>query len=100
MIVYTGPLDDTPALILFARREADKLRSLRKLIVTRNGTTLRDVNGNGIEFPGLTCGCEGLERLLQEFGIIFPTVELHNPDSMPNGVREFDLSACWTWGYG
>ena len=100
MIVYTGPVDDTHEVVQFVRREVDKLRSLRKMIVSREGTVLQDVNGNGIEFPGLTYGCAGLDRLLQEFGIVFPTRILHDPNAMPNGIREFDLSACWTWGYG
>ena len=100
MIVYTGPIDDPHEVIQFVRHEVDKLRSLRKMVVSREGTVLQDVNGNGIELPGLTCGCPVLDRLLQEFGIVFPTRILHDPKAMANGIREFDLSACWTWGYG
>ena len=100
MIVYTGPVDDTRQLIQFVRSNVDMLRSLRKMVVTREGTALQDVNGTAISFPGLTYGCKGLERLLQEFGIVFPTKVLHDPNSVPNGIREFDLSACWTWGHG
>jgi len=100
MIVYAGSVDDTHELIQFVRREVDNLKTLRKLIVSREGTVLQDVNGNGIEFPGLTCGSTSLDRLLQEFGVVFPSKILHDPDATPNGIREFDLSACWTWGYG
>jgi len=100
MIVYAGSVDDTHKLIQFVRREADNLKTLRKLIVSREGTVLQDVNGNGIEFPGLTCGSATLDRLLQEFGVVFPSKILHDPNATPNGIREFDLSACWTWGYG
>jgi len=100
MIVYAGSVDDTHELIQFVRREVDNLKTLRKLIVSRERTVLQDVNGNGIEFPGLTYGCAALSRLLQEFGVVFPSKILHDPNATPNGIREFDLSACWTWGYG
>jgi hypothetical protein len=41
-----------------------------------------------------------LGRLLQEFGVVFPHKVLHDPNATPDGIREFDLSACWTWGHG
>ena len=100
MIVYTGPIDDSRELIQFLRRERNKLRLLRKLVVSRDNTVIRDVNGEGIEFPGLTYGCAVLDELLRELGIVFPFKTLHDPESTPDGIREFVLSACWTWGHG
>jgi hypothetical protein len=100
MIVYEGPVDDSHHLIQFFRREVNKLRTLRKLVVSREGSSILDVNGDRMEFPGLTYGCPVLNRLLAELGIVFPAKTLHDPDSTPNGVREFDLSASWTWGHG
>ena len=99
-IVYTGAVDDPHEVIQFLRREGKRLRPLRTLTVSREGTVVRDVNGDGIEFPGLTHGCSVLNRLLQELGIVFPSKILHDSNSTPDGVREFDLSACWTWGHG
>src|SRR4051812_31647060 len=100
MIIYPGSAEDTHAIIQFFRREVDNLQSLRKLVVSRDGSRVLDVNGNGIEFPGLTYGCPSLNRLVKELGIQFPTDTLHNPNSTPDGVREITLSACWTWGHG
>jgi hypothetical protein len=99
MAAYTGPLDDCDQLIRFFREEAAKLRSLRKLIVSPSGTVIRDVNGEGMEFPGLTYGAEGLEALLRELGVIFVPKVLHDPNATPNGIKEFRLSARWTWGH-
>ena len=99
MVVYTGPLEDTHALIQFFRREAAKLRILRKLIVTREKTVVLDVNKDGIEFPGLTYGCATLEELLRELGVIFTPASLHDPNATPGGIKEFRLSARWTWGH-
>jgi hypothetical protein len=99
MIVYSGPLDDSRELIQFFRREAAKLRSLRRLIVSRERTIVRDVNGDGIEFPGLTYGSATLEDLLRELEVIFSPQTLHNPNTTPNGVKEYRLSARWTWGH-
>src|SRR5438094_10276890 len=100
MIVYTGSIDDPHELIQFFRREVNNMRALRKLVVSREGSSVQDVNGDRMEFPGLTCGCPVLELLVSELGIVFPTKTLHDPNSTPTGIREFDLSACWTWGHG
>lgn len=99
MVVYTGSVEDSRELIQFLRREAEKLRNLRRLIVTREKTVVRDVNGDGLEFPGLTYGSAVLEELLRELGVIFSPQALHNPNATPDGVKEFRLSARWTWGH-
>jgi hypothetical protein len=99
MVVYTGSLEDSHELIQFFRREAAKLREMRKLIVSREKTVVRDVNGDSLEFPGLTYGSANLEELLRELGVIFNPQSLHNPNATPDGVKEFRLSARWTWGH-
>jgi hypothetical protein len=99
MVVYTGSLDDYQELVRFFRREAANLRILRKLIVSPDKTVVRDVNGDGIEFPGLTYGSPALEELLREVGVIFTPETLHNPAAAPGGVKEFRLSARHPWGH-
>jgi hypothetical protein len=99
MVVYTGPVEDSRELIQFFRREAAKLRILRKLIVSPDKTVVKDVNGDSLEFPGLTYGCPSLEELLRELGVIFTPQKLHDPNATPGGVKEFSLSARWTWGH-
>jgi hypothetical protein len=99
MIVYTGRLDDIQALIQFFRRESASMRSLRKLIVSREKTIVRDVNSDEMEFPGLTYGHPALDALLEELGVIFTPATLHNPDATPNGIKEFRLSARHPWGH-
>jgi hypothetical protein len=98
MLVYTGSLDDTHQFVQSLRRETAKLRALRKLIITRERTILWDVNKDGIEFPGLTFGSPTLEVLLEELGVVFTPQTLHNPNATPSGVKEFALSARYTWG--
>jgi hypothetical protein len=98
MIVYTGTLDESREVIRFFRRESAKLRSLRKLVVSRERTVVLDVNGDGIEFPGLTYGSATLEELLRELGVIFTPQVLHDANVTPDGVKEFRLSARWNWG--
>jgi hypothetical protein len=99
MTVYPGSIEDERELILFFRNEAAKLRNLRKLIITREKTSVLDVNGDAIEFPGLTYGSKVLERLLQEVGVVFTPATLHNADATPTGVKEFRLSVRHTWGH-
>jgi hypothetical protein len=99
MIVYTGSLEDSHELIQFLRRETVNLRALRKLVISRNKTVVRDVNGDGIEFPGLTYGCATLEMVLREVGVVFTPATLHNPNATADGVKEFVLSARNPWGH-
>ena len=99
MIVYSNSLEDAHGLIQFFRSNAATLRNLRKIIITREKTTVLDVNGDGIEFPGLTYGSPVLEELMRELGVIFNPVNLHNPNATPSGKKEFDLSGRWTWGH-
>src|SRR5437763_5928543 len=98
MIIYTGSIQEPDELIQFFRREAANLRALRKLIVSRDKTVVRDVNGEGIEFPGLTYGSATLEALLRELGVVFTPQTLHNPNATADGVKEFTLSARTPWG--
>jgi hypothetical protein len=99
MIVYTGSVEDSSDLIQFFRREVGKLKALRKLVVNNEKTIIWDVNKDGMEFPGLTYGSASLEELLRELGIVFNKQTLHNPRATPSGIKEFDISAKWTWGH-
>src|SRR2546426_9998682 len=99
MIVYSGSIEDSKELIQFFRREVDKLKALRKLVVNAERTVVLDVNKDGMDFPGLTYGCQSLDELLRELGIVFNPQTLHNPKATRSGVKEFDISAKWTWGH-
>jgi hypothetical protein len=99
MITYTGPVEDSRELIQFFRREIGQLKALRKIIINTEKTVILDVNKEGMEFPGLTYGSESLEQLLRELGIVFNKQTLHNRKATPSGVKEFDISAKWTWGH-
>jgi hypothetical protein len=98
MAVYSGPLDDSHQLIQFLRRETSQLRTLRRLVVSRDKTVVMDVNGDTIEFPGLTYGCGSLDEILRELGVVFTPSVLHNANATPDGVKEFRLSARHPWG--
>ena len=99
MIVYPGPVEDPHAVIQFLRKEADQLRALRKIVISLEKTVVLDVNSDGIEFPGLTYGSASLEELLRELGVIFTPARLHDPRVTASGVKEFPITAKWTWGH-
>ena len=99
MIVYNGSVDDAEALVQFVRFETAKMRSLRKLIISPDKTVLCDVNGDTMEFPGLTYGCATLDVLMQELGVIYTPHTLHQPPLTSGGVKEFRLSARHPWGH-
>lgn len=98
MAVYQGSLEDSHELIQFVRREMDRLRALRKVVISRQKTVVWDVNKDSLEFPGLTYGCPVLEVLLQELGVVFSPQMLQVASASPSGVKEFDLSARHPWG--
>jgi hypothetical protein len=98
MPIYHGPPDDSHELIQFVRRETDRLRALRKVVISRQKTVVWDVNKDSLEFPGLSYGSPVLEDLLQELGVVFSPQMLQNASSSPSGVKEFDLSARHPWG--
>jgi hypothetical protein len=99
MIVYSGSIEDSSELIQFLRSEVGNLKALRRLVVSSEKTVIWDVNKDGMEFPGLTYGCASLEELLRELGIVFNKQTLHNTKATPTGIKEFDISAKWTWGH-
>jgi hypothetical protein len=99
MIVYPGPVDDPHEVIQFLRKEADKLRALRKIVVSPEKTVILDVNSDRLEFPGLTYGSRSLEELLRELGVIFTPARLHDPKATASGIKEFLITAKWTWGH-
>ena len=96
VIVYTGSIEDAPELIQFFRRESDKLRALRRVIISPAHTRVLDINKDGVEFPRLSYGSEVLELLLRELGVVFNKQTLH---AHPDAIKEFDISARWTWGH-
>ena len=99
MIVYAGSLEDTHQLIQFFRREAPNLRILRRLIVSREKTLVLDVNGDGIEFPGLSFESPGLTRLLDDLGVVYSRESMRIANASPGSVKEFGLGSVWTWGH-
>jgi len=99
MIVYPGPIDDPHEVIQFLRKEADKLRALRKIVISPEKTVVLDVNSDALEFPGLTYGSPSLEELLRELGVIFTPARLHDPKATASGIKEFPITAKWTWGH-
>jgi hypothetical protein len=99
MIVYPGPVDDAREVIQFLRKESDKLRALRKIVISPEKTVVLDVNSDRLEFPGLTYGSRSLEELLRELGVIFTPARLHDPKATANGIKEFLITAKWTWGH-
>jgi hypothetical protein len=99
MILYAGSVEDSHEMIQFFRREVGKLKALRKIVINREKTVVSDVNKDTMEFPGLTYGNAALDELLRELGIVFNPRTLHNPNATATGVKEFDISAKWTWGH-
>jgi hypothetical protein len=99
MILYAGSVEDSHEMIQFFRREVGKLKALRKIVINREKTIVSDVNKDTMEFPGLTYGNAALDELLRELGIVFNPRTLHNPNATATGVKEFDISAKWTWGH-
>ena len=99
MLVYPGSVDDPHEVIQYLRKEAGQLRALRKIVISPEKTVILDVNSDAMEFPGLTYGSRSLEELLRELGVIFTPARLHDPKATASGIKEFLITAKWTWGH-
>ncbi len=99
MLIYEGSIQDPHAVIQFLRHEADKLRTLRKVVISPEKTVVYDINRDTMEFPGLTYGSRVLEQVLRELGVVFTAKILHDKDATSNGVKEYELTARYTWGH-
>lgn len=99
MLVYQGAIEDEREVIQFLRHESDKLRALRRVVISPEKTVIQDVNRDTMEFPGLTYGSTVLERLLRELGVVFTAKILHDRDATPKGIKEYELTARYTWGH-
>jgi hypothetical protein len=99
MLVYQGSVDDGHAVIQFLRHESDKLRALRRVVISPEKTVIHDVNRDTMEFPGLTYGSPVLERLLRELGVVFTPKILHDRNATANRVKEYELTARHAWGH-
>jgi hypothetical protein len=99
MLVYPGSVDNEHDVIQFLRHESDKLRALRRVVISPEKTVIYDVNRDTMEFPGLSYGSPVLERLLRELGVVFTPRILHDPGATSNGIKEYELTARYTWGH-
>lgn len=99
MLVFSGSVENEHEVVQFLRHESDKLRALRKVVVTPEKTVIHDVNRDTMEFPGLTYGSSVLERLLRELGVVFTPRILHDRDATSDGIKEYELTARYTWGH-
>src|ERR1041385_6065907 len=99
MILYTGSLDDRDQLVQFIRRETANMRSLRKLIVSREKTVVRDVNGDEMEFPGLSYARPMLDVLLGELGVVGGARTWRGRGATAKGLKELRRRARHPWGH-
>jgi hypothetical protein len=99
MLVYEGSIEDSDAVVQFLRHESDKLRALRRIIISPDKTVIQDVNRDTMEFPGLTYGSTILERVLRELGVVFTPKILHDRNATADGIKEYELVARYTWGH-
>ena len=86
-------------VIRFFKSNLTQFRSLRRLIITRERTSIVDINGDKMVFEGLTYGDPALENLLRVNMVMFDAKTLHDPGVTAGGVKEFDLSAVYPWGH-
>ena len=82
----------------FVREQVEDLSLLRRVIVSRDGTRILDVNRSELRFPGVSYGNPLLPTILREAGASFDPSILDAP-STADGVREFRISAKYPWAH-
>jgi hypothetical protein len=91
-------LGEVEPVIKFFRREADRLRSLTKVVISPARTVIHDINRDTMEFTGLTFGDPALEALLKELGVMYSVEDLRRAAAEGREV-EYPLSARFPWGW-
>lgn len=96
-ISYHHKPGEAESVIRFFRREADRLRSLAKIVVGPSRTVIHDINRDTMEFVGLGVGDPELEALLKELGVMYQAAMLQQAATEGREV-EYPLSARFPWG--
>lgn len=87
------------ALLEFLRSETPKMSTLRRVLVTPEGTNLLDVNRTALSFPGISYGHPLLASLLREVGASFDPESLLTPPPNEAKLRDFIISARYPWAH-
>jgi hypothetical protein len=97
-IQYNHTAGETEPAIKFFRRQADRLRSLTKVVISPDKTVIHDINRGTMEYTGLTFGDPALEALLKELGVVYEAEGLKRAAAEGREV-EYPLSARFPWGW-
>ena len=89
---------EVEAVIKFFRREAGRLKSLAKIVISPHKTVIHDINRDTMEFVGLTYGDPALEALLNELEVIYSVDDLKRAAAEDREI-EHPLSARFPLGW-
>jgi hypothetical protein len=96
--LHYGGQNPSEALSFF-KLHRTHLRTLRRVLVAPEGTTVMDINGEGMFLSGLTWGCEALEVLLKLTGASYDPATLHNEPKGPVKTKAFQVVKSDPWGH-
>ena len=93
---FTGSTPDEAVAFLAEQRQ--RLKTIRRVVVTADQTRVLDVNRNEVVCPGVTYGQPLLEVVLRGAGASFDPTNFHTP---PTGqqTREFGCTARYPWAH-
>jgi hypothetical protein len=93
---FTGSTPDE--VVAFLADQRQRMKSLRRVVVSAAQTRVADVNRNEVVFPAVTFGHPLLETVLRGAGASFAPANFHTP---PTGqqTREFGCTARYPWAH-
>ncbi len=94
---YTGTI--LADAVVFFREKRAEMRTLRRVTVGVDGTTVKDINGNTMVLPGLVPGCSELDVLLKLAGASYNPSNVHDPIPEGGPSREYEVVRHDPWGH-
>lgn len=85
-------------LVEFVAEQRLRMKNFRRVIVSRTGSRVVDLNRNELVFPGLGFENPLLGALLRAAGASFDPGSFQQPPPDERAAREFVCSARYAWG--
>lgn len=90
---------DPAGALAFFREHRTKLKTLRRVLVDGNTTTVVDINGRQMTLVGVGLGDSELVALLELVGASYNPATVHNPSGGTDKTKVFEVIKSDPWGH-
>ena len=96
-VLYDG--NDPACALQFFRSHRVELRTLRRIFVNGDTTTVVDINGKQMALKGLKLGDSELVDLLNLAGASYDPITVHDPSKGKDPTKTWEVVKADPWGH-